>query len=433
MSQPMQFLGMAERERRDLVGLVRDCLAGDQRIKAQGERYLPRPDGMTPVAYGAMKARASFLNAPRALLDTMMGRIFRKPATFELAGLETRLPWWSSNYQSWDALSRTAVREVMSVGRMAVLVDPAKQFETHLVVFFDEAIISADKDQQGRLVKVVLREQDGRELTLELVEGVYTTSYDGGDTTAPELGGRKLDFIPLVFITPEGSTPDPSYPPLADLCLKAITHYQMWAEYRQALHYVASPQPFVAGFAPNEVPTVVGPSTIWKASNPSAKAQFVSFEGKGLEELRTACETLKVEMAAQGASMLVAREASNVASRTVELRQREDTSLVISAIHAVNAGLIEVARIMLDWERTQGAPVVRLNTDLVDTTLDANLLKTMRECYLSGAVSWETFVDVLRRGEIIPADRTAADELALIESDPRTLGVRLDHEHSALP
>jgi hypothetical protein len=430
----IDFSNMSARERRDLVRTVRDCLAGEGRIKAQGQRYLPKSEGMRLQAYSAMKDRASFLNTPRTVLDGVVGRIFRKPPTFELGGLESRLPWWSAGYRSWAMLSRSVMRETLSVGRIAILVEPSpRPFECHLVVFFDEDILATAKDEDGRLSRVEIASADGKTLRLSIESGVYKVQTDDGEPVVASLSGKTLDVIPIVFITPNGPSPDPEYPPLADLALKAITHYQLWAEYRQALHYVASPQPFVAGFARDEVPETVGPTTIWKTANPSAKAQFVSFEGRGLEELRIACENVKGEMVAQGASMLSTRNASNVASRTVELRQREDTSLVVSAIHSVNEGLAAVARLMLEWERQSGDPVVRINTDLVDTTLDAGLLKTLRDCYLSGAISWETFVDVLRRGEIIPAERTAADELALIENDPRTLGARLDHEHHALP
>ena len=421
-------------EHRELVGIIRDALAGELRVKASSERYLPKPEGMSAAGYQAMKARASFLNAPRAVLDGLTGRIFRKPAEFKLAGLEDRLPWWNGSYQSWDALSRTITREVLSVGRVAVLVDPSpRQFEAHVTVFGEEAIETTVIDATGQLAEVVLKQQDGSKLTLWLEEGVYTAKIDDGDPVVPVLAGKTLDYLPITFITPRGVSVEREQPPLTDLCLKALTHYQLYAEYRQALHYVATPQPFVSGFQPSEVPTVIGPTTIWKAANPSAKAQFVSFSGNGLEELRVACELLKVEMAALGASMLVAREASNVAAKTVELRQREDTSLVISAVHAVNEGLANIARQMLEWERGSGDVTVRLNMDLTDTMLDAALLKALRDCYLSGAISWESFVDVLRRGEIIPAERSAEDERSLIETDGRVLGVRNDHAGHALP
>jgi hypothetical protein len=158
---------VSDSEHRSLVASIRDCLAGEQRIKAQGERYLPKAEGMSVAGYRAMKARASFLNSPRSVLDSLTGRIFRKPAVFELAGLEDRLPWWNGSYQTWDALSRTLTREVLSVGRVAVLVEPSpRQFEAHVVVFYEEDIESDGHGLHRAARRVTLNQRDGTKLTL---------------------------------------------------------------------------------------------------------------------------------------------------------------------------------------------------------------------------------------------------------------------------
>ncbi len=45
---------------------ARDVLAGEDAVKAAGERYLPRLDSQSDEEYGAYKVRASFFGATTA-------------------------------------------------------------------------------------------------------------------------------------------------------------------------------------------------------------------------------------------------------------------------------------------------------------------------------------------------------------------------------
>src|SRR5688500_4702682 len=65
------------------VRLVRHALAGDRTVKRQGELYWPRPEGMTPTAYAAYRNRGLYFNLPKLTLQSLEGRVFRKPVLFE--------------------------------------------------------------------------------------------------------------------------------------------------------------------------------------------------------------------------------------------------------------------------------------------------------------------------------------------------------------
>ena len=53
-------------------------LAGEDVVKAAGEKYLPRLDVQTDEDYLAYRSRACFSNATRRAADTFVGLVFRK-------------------------------------------------------------------------------------------------------------------------------------------------------------------------------------------------------------------------------------------------------------------------------------------------------------------------------------------------------------------
>src|SRR5512136_3068420 len=57
---------------------ARDVLAGEDAVKAGGEKYLPRLEAQTDEEYEAYKSRACFFNATRRAADAFVGLVFRK-------------------------------------------------------------------------------------------------------------------------------------------------------------------------------------------------------------------------------------------------------------------------------------------------------------------------------------------------------------------
>jgi len=64
----------------------RDVLAGEDAVKAAGEKYLPRIGAQTDVEYQAYLKRASFFNATARTHDGLTGMQFRKTPAAELPG-----------------------------------------------------------------------------------------------------------------------------------------------------------------------------------------------------------------------------------------------------------------------------------------------------------------------------------------------------------
>src|SRR5712691_5064319 len=58
---------------------ARDVLAGEDAVKAAGEKYLPRLDSMSEEEFSAYRKRAAFFNATARSAEGFVGLIFRRP------------------------------------------------------------------------------------------------------------------------------------------------------------------------------------------------------------------------------------------------------------------------------------------------------------------------------------------------------------------
>lgn len=421
---------LTDREMKQSWQTCRDCVAGEARIKAAAETYLPRPEGMGLPAYRNWLKRTSYLNTMRSTIDAIIGRIYRKEEIVSFP--DERLPFLChGEEQSWAWGAQFITREVLTVGRVFAIVLPEgkSQFQPGRILLYLAEEVDDWREDRGRLVMVRVhdaccRENEAIEYRLD-ESGLFeaATVNTEGETIAvavPSIGGRRLDYLPGTFIGASDLSPCPQQPPLLDLANRSIAFYVLAAEYRQALYYTASPQPVATGFAKDELPKTIGPNTIISSRNPAARFSFATFSGDGLAEMRAALTELKAEMAGLGASMLLPKSASNVAARTVELRQREDTSVAVSVVSTVEAGINRLMRFILDWEGSKADASIRINRDLIEAQIDPNLMRALREAFLAEMISWETWIECLKSGEIIPASRSADDERNLIALDART-------------
>ena len=159
---------------------ARDVLAGEDAVKAAGERYLPRLDSQPDDEFLAYRNRASFFNATARTADGYIGLIFRRlpfvktPAAS--AGVGRALSQFVNDADmlgtSLYGYTKNVVNEVIAVGRAGTLMDWEGEFENRVYasLYTAEQIINWRVERvNGRnvLTLVVLREvlADGHRLT----------------------------------------------------------------------------------------------------------------------------------------------------------------------------------------------------------------------------------------------------------------------------
>lgn len=79
---------------------ARDVLAGEDAVKAAGQKYLPRLDSQSDEEYTAYKARASFFGATGRTLEEYLDIIFRRAPVTTLPDSE-QLKAFAQNCDGW--------------------------------------------------------------------------------------------------------------------------------------------------------------------------------------------------------------------------------------------------------------------------------------------------------------------------------------------
>ena len=136
---------------------ARDILAGEDAIKAAGERYLLRLESQTDDEFKAYCNRASFFNATGRTLDGYSGLIFRRapfvkipevPSGGSPSALATALAQFVNDCDmlgtSLTGYAKDLVTEIIGIGRAGTLVDWEGDFENraYISLYQTEQIIN---------------------------------------------------------------------------------------------------------------------------------------------------------------------------------------------------------------------------------------------------------------------------------------------------
>ena len=115
----------------------RDAVAGEERIKEEGETYLPRPNGMTNAEYAGYLGRARWYGATKKTTEAYEGMLFRKDPVFSYNGekiLSEEETQFHKKFfdsvtldgRSFISLMREVMGEIIKVNKCGVLIDYPK-------------------------------------------------------------------------------------------------------------------------------------------------------------------------------------------------------------------------------------------------------------------------------------------------------------------
>ena len=428
---------------------ARDVLAGEDAVKRAGEKYLPRLDSQTNEEYVSYGKRAAFFNATGRTLEDYLDLIFRRAPVVSVergAAGEKRerispdatlqvfvedCDGWATDFQRY---ARRVVGEVLSVGRGGTLMLGNAQDGKAWVRFWraEDILNWKVSRMDGRMVLtgVVLREkgetQKAEMRVLQLIgsecfEEVWklrdpseTSDVEGQwmleQRTAVKRDGVPLSFIPFVFHGPRHSRPETDQLPLADIIAANLDHYRLDADYKHGLHFTALPTAWVSGFE-KDATLRIGSSSAWMGEAAGASAGFLEFSGRGLSHLERAIEKVERRMTLMGAEML---------SSSVSSQPSTTLSGLGSIVANLNQSLSRVLQLAQWWidggelERLTGRAHFEMNTDLDARAMSGDEITSVVGAWRSGAISRETMLERLKRGEVLPDGRSIAAERELI-------------------
>jgi hypothetical protein len=410
---------------------ARDVLAGEDAVKAACEKYLPRLDSQSDDEYAAYKARASFFGATARTVEEYLDLIFRRAPVFAL-GTSEQVKDFVRDCDLWGTefvrYARRVVREVLSVGRGGSLVF-ANEAGRPVVSFWKaEEIVdwSVQRLNDRMCLSHVVLERGGKRTALRMVDGgCWSESLekreDGEWVVVEKLpvqrGNDALPFVPFVFHGPRHSGPEVQRLPLADIIAANLDHYRLDADYKHGLHFAALPTAWVSGFD-KAAPLRIGSSAAWVSEVPGASAGFLEFSGAGLAHLEKAIEKVERRMALLGARMLEgAAPGEGAGSGAADLC---GLGSIVASLNQSLSRVLQIADwwVLPDGHREglppQGTVSFAMNTDLGARALSGDEITAVVAAWRSGAISRDTMLERLKRGEVLPDGRTVAQERALI-------------------
>jgi hypothetical protein len=230
--------------------------------------------------------------------------------------------------------------------------------------------------------------------------------------------GVPLPFIPFVFHGPKGSLPESGKLPLADIIAANLDHYRLDADYKHGLHFAALPTAWVSGFD-KATALRIGSSAAWVSEVSGASAGFLEFTGAGLGHIERAIERVERRMALLGARMLEGTSvpATGLAAST---GANGDLCGLGAIVERVNDSLSRVLQLAQWWiqggdlDALAGQVSFAMNTDLGARAMSGDEITAVVAAWRNGAISRDSMLDRLKRGEVLPDGRTVAQERALI-------------------
>ena len=404
---------------------VRDSFLGSDAVKVKGEVYLPKLSSQDKDEYGAYVLRAMYVNAIKNTVQGLVGAVMRVDPVIDAPEriLELAQDITGTGVTLNDFISNMLVEQLL-MGRQGVLIDRTTEraylsgYTTEQItnwmnntIVLKETYVEQDLhdpyiltysdqyrelmiDEDGKFLVRVWRENQG----WNIYEEIYPTKV-----------GQELDSIPFVALSGNELNLNPTQPPLMSLVDTNLSMYRTSADLEHGRHFTALPTPYVTGID-GDSELRIGSGSAWILPDSSSKAGYLEFTGQGLQALEKAVEEKRGIMAGLGASLLQTQKAGIESAESMRLRQNSEASVLVGAVLSVQEGIAKALSIMAEWEGVSGDIEVTLNTDFVDTKILPEELTALMGAWQSGAISHETFLHNMKKGEILPDEVTVEDE-----------------------
>lgn len=443
--------GKAHERQKEAVEIVRDVYEGTLRMREKGAKYLPRFPKETTGDYERRRKKAVLYNATRRTVEGLTGMVFRKDPQLS-EDVPSEIEEHTDNIdlagRSLDVFARDFFEASLLDGHAHIFVDYQRTDDSEIRTLADEqqmgvrpywvmlekqdvlswrtrsvngrpvltqlvwreTIVRPDGEfgeeevTRYRVYQRVAAEDEGTGEVRAAVEWQIWEEKEDGEVVPVESGLMDIPVIPLATGYTNRTGFLESDPPLLDLALENVRHYQARSDRAHVLHFASVPIPFFSGVEMDELKW--GPNHAISTENEQAAAQILEPSGNGLEEGRLELQDIEQRMAALGLAML---QRDTRAAETAEARriEKSETDSSLSAAARGLEGALEEAlsyhALWMDREDADGGSA-SVNRDFESQMLDPQMVTTLSGLVGRGQLSVETMWDILERGEILPDD-----------------------------
>ncbi len=418
----------------------RHLYQGEDAVKrnAYAQAYLPKPNDMKDWAYNSYVSRASLPGIFESTINGRLGDIFRKPPI--LKAPDNVMEWVQKGVNRYDEgldiIATRILREIMITGRVAAVLDFDEDRDSHVISLYGaEDIINWNEDRETLSITVREFEYDDESHKIQIlyemsmVDGYFEVNVhrqvnEGKwETTKrePTMGGRKLDFFPVVVVNSEKLGLECNDPPMLSLSNLLLSFFRNSADYEQGLHAIGVPTPIVSGIRKEDAKFSLGPYTPMVLEPPDAKGYYLEFGGAGMNHLKEAMEEKLTQALMMGARLLQPRRQveSAEAART---RMGAETSLLNNLTRVTEAGVEILLKMWIFWQTNISVETLtqeityELNRDYIEEKFDPNVLKIINESELAGLISPQVCFELRKKFEVYPAGMSFEEEKDMLET-----------------
>lgn len=462
MSTYPEYSKLAER-----WSVCREVIAGEDVVKEKGEKYLPmavlRNHDEQIARYKAYKMRTPFIPFTYMAYQVQHAMVFRRTPTVvcseelvqsglldNIDGKGNSLYQFSSN--SFDDLLKTGFGGVLLDMPKAepgmTKYDAEKEgIRPYLTYYPAERVINKiyDNSKGVSQLKLVVLKEIVNEYRDEFVlvereryrvlaindngfyeQRIWTPIYDDkGEITdiamevAPiYINGEQIRYIPFVFLPTDCA----EKPPLYDLAMMNIHHYQVMADYYNGLHKVTMPTGYITGYTPSDDEDeddeiTLGGDVFITEENSDAKFGMLSYAGEGMEHTKEGID--KIESLIAGIfmkSIAPDKKTSETAESAYVHRSGENARLATFARN-VSEKLSQIVTWYAKWNNYEGAVEIHLNYDYETMSLDPNIINSIANISGQGKFPLYCVFYILKQQELIDPDMNYDDFIFLIDQE----------------
>jgi hypothetical protein len=455
---------------------ARDAVGGLDTVRGNTETYLPRLKDQDETDYHAYLTRASWFGASAQVTTGLLGMLWRRPPRQVLpAGIAKMADDIDMAGTPLNVFASQCTDEILTVGRVGILVDhpPSIDLDGIPITLANQESLGLRPTLQMYNTEMILnwrhrRVKNAWALSMVVLEEMYEAPSDAWDNSSeprwrvldldpadqyrqrvyrkpradepalpteiqvgpdiyPLIDGKTLDFIPFYCAGIDDLDIDPDEPPLINLYDINYSHYRVTADYENGCHFTGLPTPYIAGYtteanedgkAPERL--FVGSSYAWIFPDPATKVGYLEFHGTGLKSLQENLDRKELQMAIVGSRMLMAdnKGRSNESATAATVHRVGESSKMSSIAENISIAFERALKVFANWANAAGDVQYQLNRDFVPVVMDALTLTALTAALEAGKISFDTYWDMLQRGDIGDLDITAEMEKARIKLNP---------------
>ncbi len=436
---------------------VRDLMGGTDKMRAEGEKYLPKFQQEEQSDYRARVCASWLFNGTRKTVRDMTGRVFDTPVELSEEAPQELVGWMSnadmqgrdlsqfSKQLFEDGLSGPGVSYVMVdaprrdgvmtraeaqrgnmrpylvhlsskevLGWRAETVDNVMTLTQFRIA---ECVNERDPDDEFNDVEIqqvrVLDLIDGRVSVRIFREDEKSKKWVVVDEWTTEL--TEIMVAPFYANRTGFFTGEPLLDDLADI---NIAHWQSQSDQRHILHWARVPVLFASGYDDDngKAPLIISASTAIVTSETEADLKWVEHGGKAIDSGRQDLKDLEFQMETFGLQLLVARQAAQSATGET-LDAAKETSQLSAMADALQDCLEQCMIWCMDLGGIDGEASVKVNKEFGTGIMTAQELSVLLQAVNTGQLSRQTFLGEMARRGMIRADLNIDDEILRIEDE----------------